>query len=119
MSSRPVKNKNNRTDSESLSSTEDIITAESKQLKQLIHDQLLVYTQQRKLDKKTYTELTEIVNEFLNCFIILGYNYTGEPVTLVSCKNQQHADSLGTLVQRFIATSPSPGDFSPPNDPNI
>ena len=126
MSLKHVKDKKNKTDSSSLSSVDDTdnISAslagyESKQLKQMIHDQLLAYTQQKKLDKKTFTELTEIVSEFLNCFVILGYNCTGEPVTLVSCKSQQHADSLGTLVQRFIATTPGPSDFDPPNDPSI
>ena len=126
MNLKHVKDKNNKTESSTLSSADDVedissnITGyESKQLKKMIHEQLLAYTQQKKLDKKTFTELTEIVNEFLNCFVILGYNYTGEPVTLVSCKSQQHADSLGTLVQRFIATAPGPTDFDPPNDPSI
>ena len=82
---------------------------ERQQLRAMIHEQLLAHATEKKLDTKTFKELTEIVNEFLNCFVLLGYNYNGEPVSIVTCKNQQHADSLGTLLQRFIANGPSPG----------
>lgn len=90
---------------------------ESDQLKQLVHQQLLAYAQERKINKKTLKQLTEIVSEFLGCFVLLGYNYTGEPVTIVTCKNQQQADSLGTLIQRFISTIPGgPGGIEDTGD---
>lgn len=101
MSSKYVKNRKNNTPSLSGEGIEDTL-----QLKKLIHEQLASYAKEKKLEQKTFTELTEIVNEFLNCFILLGYNYSGEPVSIVTCKNQQHADSLGTMLQRFIAQSP-------------
>lgn len=121
MSLRQVSDKD--TESQSLSSFDDsdpvLAALERSQLRQMVHEHLIKHAKAKKIEKKTYTDLTEIVNEFLNCFILLGYNYSGEPVSLVTCKNQQQADSLGTLVQRFISTTPGPGDFTPPDDTEV
>lgn len=116
-----VKRKKNSKETEypSLSSSteQDLIAImEKNQLKDMIQDQIISYAAEKKLDQKSFQELTEIVNEFLSCFIVLGYNYTGEPVSLVSCSSQQQADSLGTMLQRFIAQSPGgPGSIAPPD----
>ena len=41
----------------------------------------------------------------MDSFIVLGYNYDGDPLTLVSASTQQQADSLSTLLQKFIVQS--------------
>jgi hypothetical protein len=56
-----------------------------------------------KAEKRTDLEaLNNTVEEFLNCFIILGYTEQGEPVNIISAHNQQEADSLATLVNKFF-----------------
>ena len=121
MSLNRVKRKKNNKSTEmmSLSSNpeQDLVAImEKSQLKSMIQEQIISYAKQKKLDQKSFHELTEIVNEFLSCFIVLGYNYNGEPVSLVSCSSQQQADSLGTMLQRFIAQSPGgPGSIAPPD----
>jgi len=42
------------------------------------------------------------IQEFLNSFIVLGYNFNGEPVHFISAHNQQEADSLATLVNKLF-----------------
>lgn len=55
--------------------------------------------------KKDIEALVNTVQEFLNSFIILGYNFDGEPVNFISAHNQQEADSLATLVNKFFINS--------------
>lgn len=74
----------------------------------------LVEHAKRKHDQKRNMEqLVSIIEEYLGSFILLGYNYDGEPVTLVSASTQQQSDSLSTLLQKFIMTT-DPRD-GPPN----
>lgn len=52
--------------------------------------------------KKDIDALVNTIQEFLNSFIVLGYNFEGEPVHFISAHNQQEADSLATLVNKFF-----------------
>ena len=78
---------------------------ESEQIEAVIKEQLSKFVKKRKLDRKTVENLTTVIQEFLSCFILLGYNFNGEPMTVVSVENQQQADSLGTMLHRFVMNS--------------
>jgi len=52
--------------------------------------------------KKDLKTLSSQVEEYLTSFIILGYTFNGEPVHCISAHNQQEADSLVTLVNKFF-----------------
>jgi hypothetical protein len=59
-----------------------------------------------KINKRKDVEaMVHTIKEFLNCFIILGYNFEGEPVNIISANNQQEADSLATLVNKVFITN--------------
>lgn len=67
---------------------------------------------ERSNRKKDADALTNTVQEFLNSFIILGYTEEGEPVNIISAHNQQEADSLATLVNKFFMNCTDHGDDS-------
>jgi hypothetical protein len=46
--------------------------------------------------------LASVIEEFLNCYIILGYSFDSTPVSIISAHNQQEADSLTTLINKFL-----------------
>ena len=46
--------------------------------------------------------LTTILNEYLGCYVVIGYAPNGDPITIVKAKNAQEADSLGTSIHRFL-----------------
>ena len=46
--------------------------------------------------------LRATIEEFLNSYILLGYSLTGEPVHIISAHNQQEADSLSALLNKFL-----------------
>jgi hypothetical protein len=52
--------------------------------------------------KKDLKNLSTQVEEYLASFIILGYTFEGEPVQCISAHNQQEADSLVTLINKFF-----------------
>lgn len=52
--------------------------------------------------KKDLQNLSSQVEEYLTSFIILGYTFDGEPVQCISAHNQQEADSLVTLINKFF-----------------
>jgi hypothetical protein len=52
--------------------------------------------------KKDLHALSSQVEEYLTSFIILGYTFDGEPVQCISAHNQQEADSLVTLINKFF-----------------
>ena len=55
-----------------------------------------------KLVKKDLNTLSTVVEEYLTSFIILGYTFEGDPVHCISAHNQQEADSLVTLINKFF-----------------
>lgn len=89
----------------------------NKEIKELTHKALVSYLkdkiQERASNKVDMDVLNSQIMEFLNCFILIGYNFNGEPVTIISAHNQQEADSLGTLLNKFVFSNREkdfPGD---------
>lgn len=74
-------------------------------IKNALETHLLAYANKKNDQRRDIDELTSIIEEFADSFILLGYNYDGEPLTMVSATTQQQADSLGTLVQKFVMSS--------------
>ena len=86
----------------------------NKEVKELTHKALVSFLRDqlknKQESKKDLDVLTSQVLEFLNSFVLLGYNFDGEPITIISAHNQQEADSLGTLINKFLFNQNSSGD---------
>jgi len=82
---------------------------ENKEVKELTHRALISFLRDQMKDrvanKRDLDALTSTILEFLNSFILIGYNFDGEPVNLISAHNQQEADSLGALINKFLFNS--------------
>lgn len=78
----------------------------NKDVKELTHNALVSFVREQLKEKANKKQDIEALNsqilEYLNSFILLGYNFNGEPVSIISAHNQQEADSLGSLVNKFI-----------------
>lgn len=83
----------------------------SEKAEQLIQDALQGHLEQVAVKKyskqKDSTRLKGVVGECLETFMILGYNYNGEPIQVVSAQTQQQADALGTSIHRFLVKNTS------------
>lgn len=87
---------------------------ENKDVKNLTHKALVSFLREQIKDKadskRDLDALNSQILEFLNCFILLGYNSEGEPISMISAHNQQEADSLGTLLNKFIFKQQESGE---------
>lgn len=79
-----------------------------KIIRAALEDHLIEHARKTDKKKKSLDEISSNVEEFLDTFIILGYDYNGESCTLISANTQQQADSLSTLIQKFIVSSQGP-----------
>ena len=75
----------------------------SKQFEKMLKDALMDYSKshQRKTND-TLDSVNSVLEEFLQCFIMLGYDEHGKPMTLVNAKSQRDADALSTALSRFF-----------------
>jgi len=82
-------------------------TAALKDLTQKALTAILQNQLNNKSESRKNTEsLAAVIEEFLTSYIILGYSLDGSPIHIISAHNQQEADSLTTLVNKFINHNP-------------
>lgn len=75
-------------------------------MERLIKSTLHNYLQQ-KLDLKNerttdISHLDSIISEYLDCFIIIGYDMTNSQINFIHAKDQKDADALSAAVNRFF-----------------
>ena len=79
------------------------------QIKQLLKEALqadLLERSRKSADNKI--AISSTLEEFMKCFIVLGYDMNGNPINLIHANSQQDADSLSTAVNRFFMQNNSP-----------
>ena len=75
---------------------------------------MLDYANSKKKKVSDANYISANIQEFLKNFILLGYDYKGNPVTVINAENQKDTDSLYTLVQKFMFQTMAPNDPSNP-----
>lgn len=71
-------------------------------IQEALRSHLLKYSDKNKSKKKSLEVISSLMHEHLGSFIVLGYNYDGNPLSITAASNQQELDSLSALVHRFI-----------------
>ena len=88
---------------------ENFVPNSDPRTKELIQGALVEYLkdklEEKNVARKNYDALISTVEEFLNSFIILGYTFEGQPIQYICAHNQQQADSLATLINKFFQSS--------------
>ena len=99
-SQRPNKKKN----------TPDL-TAVEKQIKEYVEK----FRDKKSISQTNINIITSVIEEYLQSFVLIGYNYDGELLTHVSSKNQFQNDALNTGLHRFLLSN-ARGAFPTPPD---
>lgn len=84
---------------------EDPKNKDEEELKSLIKDALKVNVeaQKRKVSKRQLTSaLTGTLDEFLNNFILIGYDIEGSPIILRSHKTEMENEALKSLFIKYF-----------------
>jgi len=71
-------------------------------LKNALNNYLHAQAHEHNSKTKDIESLKAVIEEFLNCYIIIGYLPTGDPLNIISAHNQQEADSLSALLNKFL-----------------
>ena len=84
-------------------------------IQKAIQSNLADYARKKHLSQQQVQTINSFIEEHLSCFILLGYTVNGEPVSVVNAPTQKDSDSLGTLIQKFLAKyiDPPPGMLPP------
>ena len=98
MKSKPVKKK----------TAEDVFR---DKINEAIRVNLSEYAKQKNLTHKQVTSINSYVEEHLSCFVLIGYNAAGDPVSIVNAKTPKDSDSLGTLLNKFLMKYSDPPPF--------
>ncbi len=76
---------------------------DSYQLQKLLKEALQEYAEERTIKHlDNANAISGTLEEFLQTFVLLGYDLNGAPITIVNTKTQQDADALSTAVTRFF-----------------
>lgn len=74
------------------------------ELRKFIETELASNINKRKHAKNNQAAKTteSVVSEHLDSFILIGYDFNGEPVNIINASTNQRKDALHTLLVKFI-----------------
>ena len=106
MSDEPKRKRRKKTEAPKLQQTESSFPPPPDDIKDLISELLAARTKEVKKIRRTEdinASLVTVLSEFLNCFIIMGYNDEGIPVAITKSNNQLESDALHSLLMKFFS----------------
>lgn len=96
---------NNNKKSKSVKKKQSTSTVDQEKLfKGAVQSYLDAYAEKKRISQKDIKTITAFIEEYLQAFIIVGYNHDGETITHVSARNQIQTDALNSCLCRFIAS---------------
>jgi len=106
MEPEPKKRRNKKTSSASLSAKEEPIDEISaRRIREVLEQSVLLHNmdeaRRQKLKNQDTQCLASIAEEYMKCFLILGYDLHGDKITIVNANNAQDQDAL---VEHLIST---------------
>lgn len=75
---------------------------DTKVIRAALKSHLLDYADRKSVRKSNINEILDTTREFMDTFVVIGYNYDGEPISCISAITQQEQDALFTLVNKFM-----------------
>lgn len=79
---------------------------EDLDIKELLQEVLKVRINESKENKKTadiHGALVSTIGEFLNCFMLIGYDNDGHPLALTKASTPLETDGLHSLLIKFFS----------------
>ena len=89
-------------------------TPEEQLLADAFKDCLEDFKDRKRISQDNVDVISSIVEEYLQNFLIIGYNYDGEMLAYTSAKTQLQVDALNTGLSKYIMQNMQRG-HQPPN----
>lgn len=106
MSDEPKRKRRKKTEAPKPQKEHPSFPPPPEDIKDLISELLAARTKEVKKNRRTEdvnASLVTTISEFLNCFIIMGYNDEGTPVAITKSNNQLESDALHSLLMKFFS----------------
>lgn len=103
---RPSKRR--RTRKKKQSAEDELDDQYKKKITEAIEKNLEEYAKRRSLSQKQVSSIIGFVEEHLSCFLLIGYTFEGEPLTILNAPTSKDADSIAHLVQKFVSRYSDP-----------
>lgn len=85
-------------------------------LQELLKEKLGEESQYERMVRDLNQSLIATLSEFLSCYILLGYDFEGNPSVISYSKNDMHHDALNSLLFRFFTYTTQKYSKPPPPD---
>ena len=87
--------------------SKDDTKMQDKLVEAALQSHLIEYAQKKSEKKRSLEDMSNLVSEQFSSFLVLGYNYDGDPISVMVANTQQEADSICALVNKFIIQNSS------------
>lgn len=89
------------------------------ELNDVIQGYVTRYYNTKKITQENIDIISGVLNEYLQSYVLLGYNYDGNPITVVHAENQLQRDAVNIALIRHINTNnKSSGPYPSLGDPS-
>ena len=85
-----------------------VASSEQQLLNALIKDALMQqasHGKERMYKEECAQAVVAVLSEFLSSYMLIGYDFEGTPIRIISAKTGLEADALAQAVQRYIMLS--------------
>lgn len=78
----------------------------SSEIKKILAESLNTYLQNFSRETENTTDaVNATLEEFYKTFMVIGYDFDGEPTIIINAKSQIDADALSTAFSRFFVNN--------------
>jgi len=89
-----------------LKKNDKITSLDRAQINELLSESIQSYVSKIKKEAKDVDDAMNLINnylsEFLQAFVVFGYDMKGQPICVHHATNQMDADALNSLVNRVL-----------------
>jgi hypothetical protein len=82
--------------------SEDIDGVDEDAFQEMLVEALRNVSREKKYNRNCKIALSSTVEEFISSFIIIGFDFNGDPVEIIKAKSALETDALGMSLQKFV-----------------
>ena len=106
------KNNKNKKKKPPVSKTEKTPSISQEQIRSLLKEVMMKNIEEVEHQRNvTLESISSTLEEFLRCFIVIGYNLDHEPILISNAKTQLDADALTTALNKVFFSMGNKDDF--------
>lgn len=82
--------------------SEGIDGVDEDAFQEMLVEALRNVSKEKKYNRNCKIALSSTVEEFISSFILIGFDFNGDPVEIIKSKSSLETDALGMSLQKFV-----------------